>query len=55
MRLKKWVKTCLAIICIASIIVMISDTDNLMLFITSHVIAGIVFMISSNLLLERKN
>ena len=54
-RLKGWVKELLVIINIISILFMGSDCEDLSLFTLSHLIALVIFIITSIILIEEKD
>ena len=43
--LKKWVEIVLAIIATIMFMIMGSECDNMLLFVTSHIGAGIIFLL----------
>lgn len=52
LKLRKWVEYTLIIINIFALIVMASDCDSMKVFLISHIIATIVFVVNSNLLIK---
>lgn len=50
--IKNWIQVLLIIINVIAILIMGSDCEDLNLFITSHLLAGLVFGINSLILLK---
>ena len=54
-RLKKWVRITLVIISVIAILVGISECENMTLFIISHIIAIVLFLVCSLILIKDMN
>ena len=52
MKLRKWVKILLTVICMACIIIMASECEDTFTFIVSHLLSAVVFSLNAHLLLE---
>jgi len=51
-RLRKWVEYLLVVVAFLSLCVMGSECDDMMIFIVSHLIATLIFVVSSSILIK---
>lgn len=52
MKLRKWVKSLLYLIVIISVLVLSSDCESTLIFFISHVLAGIILILTATVLIR---